>query len=91
MLEKFRHELLKNKQVYLRVKAHPGSSETRFKEIVLTPEGETLRINVAAAPEKGKANEALAKYLAKEFGVSKSGVKILSGAGSQLKLIKINL
>ena len=52
-------------------------------------EGETLKVRIKAVAEKGKANEELIRLLAKEFGVPKSGIKILSGKTSRNKRIKI--
>jgi hypothetical protein len=51
--------------------------------------GETIKINIAAAPEKGKANQELVHLLSKEFDVSRDSVKIISGAGDRVKLVKI--
>ncbi|MFC1616033.1 DUF167 domain-containing protein [Patescibacteria group bacterium] len=42
-----------------------------------------------AAPEKGKANAELIKFLSKNLGISKSQISIISGKTDQLKLIKI--
>ncbi|KHO47039.1 MAG: hypothetical protein QS99_C0003G0024 [archaeon GW2011_AR4] len=43
-------------------------------------------IAIAAAPDKGKANTELIKFLTKELG---KPVKIISGSTSKKKLIKI--
>lgn len=44
-----------------------------------------LRIDVTAAPEKGKANKAVAAVLAKSLGVAKSSAELVSGATSSQK------
>jgi uncharacterized protein (TIGR00251 family) len=44
-----------------------------------------LRIDVSAAPEKGKANKAVAEVLAEVFGVAKSAVELVSGSTSPQK------
>lgn len=49
-----------------------------------------LKIRVAAPPVDGAANAELIKLLAKQFGVSKSDVEIVSGETSKTKRIKIN-
>ena len=46
-------------------------------------------VKITTAPEKGKANIELKRFLAEEFEVSKDGVVIISGAGDPLKLIRI--
>ncbi|MCK5061900.1 DUF167 domain-containing protein [Candidatus Parcubacteria bacterium] len=76
-----------NNEVYLRLKVLPGASKTKIRNIM---EDETIKIDVAAVPEKGKANKELIGYLAKEFGVNKKNIKILSGISDRIKLIKIN-
>jgi uncharacterized protein (TIGR00251 family) len=44
-----------------------------------------LRIDVTAAPEKGKANHAVARVLSAGLDVPKSAVEIVSGATSTQK------
>ncbi|MBN2315495.1 MAG: DUF167 domain-containing protein [Sedimentisphaerales bacterium] len=48
-----------------------------------------LKVKVAAPPEKGKANQCLLKFLAKELGVKKNAVSILSGKTNPVKRVKI--
>ena len=48
-----------------------------------------LKLSVTAAPERGKANKAVCKFLAAELGVNKSQVHILSGHHSKLKEVLI--
>jgi uncharacterized protein len=48
------------------------------------------RVSVTAAPERGKANQAVLDVLADHFGVTKSSVKILRGHSARRKLIRIN-
>jgi uncharacterized protein len=77
-------------EVYLRIKARPGAASTEAKGILATPEGDTIKVDVAAAPEQGKANIELIRYLADWFNVAKDAVKIVSGAGDKVKLVKIS-
>lgn len=49
----------------------------------------TLKVKIAAAPEKGKANAELCALLARHYGVPKSAVTILSGETSTRKLVRI--
>lgn len=51
--------------------------------------GDRLKIRVKAPPIDGKANTALIKFLAKEYGVSKASVTIDSGEASRQKLVCI--
>lgn len=86
MLEKYIKNLADNKEIYLRIKVLAGAGKTEFIEEMADG---TLKIAVKAVPEKGKANLELIRYLAKEAGTAKSDIKIISGAGERLKLIKI--
>ena len=49
-----------------------------------------LRVYVTPAPEKGKANKAIITLLARQLGIAKSNLKIISGQTSALKKIKVN-
>lgn len=89
MLKPFIEQLEKKGEVYLRVKARPGASRTEVKEVLETEEGKTIKIDVAAPPVKGKANEELFKFFVQAFKVKKDGVKIISGKAEKIKLIKI--
>ena len=70
----------------MRVKARPNAAATEIKDIM---DDETVKIDVAAKPEKGKANAELIKFLAREFAVDKNNIRIIGGAGERVKLIKI--
>lgn len=48
-----------------------------------------LKLAITAAPEDGKANAYLCKWLAKLFGVGKRDVSVQSGERSPLKIIAI--
>ena len=64
----------------------PGSSgPTRICGLL----DEMLKIKVSAAPEKGKANQCLIKFLAKELGVKKNTVSIISGNSSPVKHVQV--
>jgi len=86
MLEKFIEDLANNKEIYFRVKVISGANKTEIKEIMAD---KTLKVSLAAQPEKGAANRELIDYLAKELGVRKYQVTITSGLTDKLKLVKI--
>jgi len=71
--------------VLLPVKVVPGASRTRC----LGEWEGRARIAVAAAPEKGKANAALAAFLAKLLSVRRRDVVVVAGHTSPLKTIRI--
>lgn len=57
------------------VKAHAGSR----RDVVSGVHGGMVKVEVTSAPERGKANRAIGKLLAKCLGVSSSSVELLSG------------
>ena len=48
-----------------------------------------LKVKVSAAPEKGKANKCLLEFLAKQLGVKKNSISIISGQISPVKKIQV--
>ena len=68
-----------------KVKVQPGAA----KNEIIGVQGDVLKIKINAPPVKGKANKALIDFLAKELGVKKSEVEILSGHTSRVKTIKV--
>jgi uncharacterized protein len=84
----FNKALEQKKEIYLRIKVIPGASKSEIIEIM---EDETVKIHIAAPPEKGKANIELIRFLSREFGTSKDKIRIISGAGERMKLVKIKL
>jgi uncharacterized protein len=74
----------------LAVKLTPKASSDRIGQVRTLPDGqEQLAVYVTAAPEKGKANEALLRLLAQHLGVPPSSLKIVRGHTARTKLIEI--
>jgi len=48
-----------------------------------------LKISITQAPEKGKANIAILKLLAKELGLKRAQLQIIAGETSSLKTLRI--
>ena len=67
------------------IKVVPGSSRTAFCGM----HDGIVKVKVAAPPEKGKANKALADYLAKVLAVKKNAVTIVSGQTCPIKRISV--
>jgi uncharacterized protein YggU (UPF0235/DUF167 family) len=65
----------------LPVRAQPGAK----KSAVLGERAGALRVAVSAAPERGKANEAIQVLLAEALGIRTSRVALLSGQTSREK------
>jgi uncharacterized protein YggU (UPF0235/DUF167 family) len=71
---------------YFRMKAIPKQPKTEY---VSTMADGTLKIRVAAVPEKGKANAEIIRFFAETLNVSKSRIEIVSGAGDAVKLVRV--
>ena len=57
------------------VKAHAGARRQGMPGI----HDGMLRVEVQAAPERGKANQAIAKLLARELNIPAAAIELLSG------------
>ena len=74
----------------LHVKVTPNSSATKISGKFLDEKNqEYLKINLAAVPTDGKANDALIKFLSKFLKIPKSKIEILRGETSRIKVVKI--
>ena len=74
-----------NGGVVFTAKIIPGSSRTAVCGLL----DEMLKIKVSAPPEKGKANKSLLDFLAKQLGVKKNAVSIISGKTSAVKSVQV--
>ncbi|MCK5114486.1 MAG: DUF167 domain-containing protein [Phycisphaerae bacterium] len=72
--------------VIISVKVVPGSSRDRVVGVL----GDSLKITTSAAPEKGRANTAIAKILAKALGVDRKSVTLTSGPTNPRKEFRID-
>ncbi len=52
--------------------------------------GGMVKMKIAAAPQKGKANQFLVEFLAKQLGVKKSAVSIISGQTNPVKQVQVS-
>jgi len=71
----------------IRVRVVPGASRT---ELVGWQADGALRARVAAPPEGGRANLALARLLAETLGIAARDVEIVGGAVNRLKTLRIH-
>ena len=62
----------------------PGARHT-----ALVLEDGVIRVHVAAAPEDGKANRAVAEVIAQWLGIAKSEVELVTGASQPTKVFRI--
>lgn len=72
------------------VRVTPGSKKNEIAGLWRGPGGEIrLVAKVTAPPDRGKANDAVVKLLAKALDMPKSALVIASGASSRLKTLEI--
>jgi uncharacterized protein len=70
----------------LQVKVVPGASRNRVVGML----GDALKVQVAAAPERGKANAAVIEVLAEFFGVKEVQIELISGQTQPRKTFVVN-
>jgi uncharacterized protein (TIGR00251 family) len=72
------------------LKVTPNASRDEIGEVVADVDGQgQLVVRVRAVPEKGKANKAVVKLIAKKLGCRASAVEVLKGDTSRQKQICI--
>ena len=71
--------------VVFTAKVVPGSSRTVVAGVL----DDMIKVRVAAAPEKGKANQCLVAFLAKRLGVKKNCIEIVSGRTNPVKQVQV--
>ena len=71
---------------YLSVRVSPGAK----RDEIVGWHGSTLRMRVRAAPEKGKANEAVCALIATTVGTPRRSVVIERGHASREKLVLVD-
>ncbi|CAK0762131.1 conserved hypothetical protein [Azospirillaceae bacterium] len=76
--------------VRVAVRVSPRSSRTAVTGMAMTPDGgKVLKVAVTAVAEAGKANDAVIRFLAKTWRVSRSSLSIVSGATDRNKKLHI--
>lgn len=70
----------------LRVRVTPGAKETAIGDWAA---GDILRVKVRESPHQGRANDAVARLLAKSLGVPPSSVMLVRGVTSREKAFAI--
>jgi uncharacterized protein (TIGR00251 family) len=83
-----RARLAAERRLALAVRVVPKSPRTEW--VAPLADG-SLKVRLAAVPEKGKANEELIRFLAAEFSIPRSNVEIVSGAASAHKQLRLSL
>ena len=69
--------------VVLPIRAHAAAR----RNAILGARAGALRVAVTAAPEKGKANQAIVALLSKTLGIAKSSIELVAGETSPQKRV----
>ncbi len=70
----------------LKVKVVPGASQDGIAGWL----GDELKVRVSAPPEKGRANKAVARLLARALGITEGEVTLASGGRSPRKVFAVH-
>lgn len=70
----------------LQLKVKPGGRADRL----VGSHGGALKLEVRAAPERGRANDAAIRLLAGVLGVSRTDVAVIAGAASRDKVVSVS-
>jgi uncharacterized protein (TIGR00251 family) len=69
----------------LRLRVSPGAA----RSAVVGRHGDAWKVRLAAAPERGRANDALVELLSETLAVPRSTVRLVSGAASRDKIVEL--
>ena len=85
ILNMLKDQLRVNSVLVLKIKSRPNAPQTKF---ISKMSDNTIKIDISAERDKGKANQELIKFLARVLDLDKKNIKIISGQTAQNKLIK---
>jgi uncharacterized protein len=69
----------------LRLRVTPGAASAG----IVGRHGDAWKVRVTAAPENGRANDAVVRLLAELFDVARDDVTIVAGHGSRDKVVEL--
>lgn len=69
----------------LRLRVSPGAA----RSAVVGRHGEGWKVRVAAAPERGRANDELVELLSETLALPRSSVRVVSGSASRDKIVEL--
>jgi uncharacterized protein len=70
----------------LRLRVSPGARSAH----IVGRHGDAWKVRVAAAPERGRANDAVCRLLADTLGLPRSGVTLVSGHTARDKVVELD-
>lgn len=78
--------LSSNDSVTLTIRVRPNAPMSKLKGILTDG---SIKLDIAAPPEDGKANEELIRFLSEECEVRKERIEVLSGQTGRVKVVRI--
>jgi uncharacterized protein (TIGR00251 family) len=69
----------------LRVRVSPGAGRAE----IVGRHGEGWKVRVTAAPEQGRANDAVVRLLAETLSMPRNAVTLVSGHGARDKIVEL--
>ncbi len=69
----------------LRLRVAPGADRAK----VVGRHGDGWKVRVAAAPERGRANEAVLQLLAETLAVPRGSISLVAGSSSRDKIVEL--
>ena len=69
----------------IRLRVSPGA----VRSAVVGRHADGWKVSVAAAPERGRANQALVQLLSDTLAVPRADVRLVSGAGGRDKIVEL--
>lgn len=69
----------------LRLRVSPGAARTELAGRL----GEAWKVRVRAAPERGRANEAVLSFLSERLGVTRSQLSLVAGHAGREKVVEL--
>jgi len=69
----------------LRLKVSPGAARTELAG----RHGDAWKVRVSAAPERGRANDAVVRLLAGQLGLPRAAVSVVSGHSARDKIVEL--
>ncbi len=75
----------------LAVRLTPNGGRDQIDGVDLDTDGRAhLKARVSVPPEKGKANKALTALIAKQLGLARSSISLVSGDTARKKILRID-
>ena len=71
--------------IRLRLRVSPGAGRAQ----IVGRHGDAWKVRVTAAPEQGRANEAVLRLLADALAVPRNAVVLVSGQGGRDKIVEL--